>query len=217
MKTAAAHAFAEPRMQRHRTAALLALAVAGLACHGGLATSTAGGTGTQPDTGVPPDGDAATCDFHGSYEYGAIGGRRARRRPIFLSPGNQYTHTRTALLADAGAALSCSPAMPPCGSDDVITAYDVEVHDLPAADVQDALAQAAPPLYGVDTRPSDGSVFEFKRADGRGFLVGAPCAGATPCVAIPAGIERVRQALGKSRHATAPRVRVRCPPRAVVD
>jgi len=144
---------------------------------------------------MPPDGDAGTCDFHGAYEYGAIGGRRAAVDRSFLSPGNQYTHTRTALLADAGAALSCSPAMPSCGASDVITAYDIEVHDLPLADVQDALAQAAPPLYGLDTRPSDGSVFEFKRADGRGFLVGETCAGTTPCAAIPAGIDRVRRRL----------------------
>jgi hypothetical protein len=150
----------------------------------------------SPDGGLPPDGGGGTCDFHASYEYGAIGGRRALVDRSFLSPGNRYTHTRTALVADSGAALSCSPPMPSCGSLDVITAYDVEVHDLPAADVQDALAQATPPLYGVDTRPSDGSVFEFKRADGRGFLVGEPCVGADPsCVAIPAGVARVRRRL----------------------
>ena len=184
-------------MQPHRTAALLTLAVAGLACRGpSTCGNCPGGTGTQPDTGLPFDGGGGTCDFHGSYEYGAIGGRRTTVDRSFLSPGNQYTHTRTALVADAGAALSCSPPMPSCGSLDVITAYDVEVHDLPAADVQEALAQATPPLYGLDTRPSDGSVFEFKRADGRGFLVGEPCADAVPsCVAISAGIERVRRRL----------------------
>src|SRR5687767_7509340 len=49
------------------------------------------------------------------------------------------------------------------------------------------------PLYGLDSRPVDGTVFEMRRADGRGFLVGAPCRSdvVTPCVAIPVGIQRL--------------------------
>jgi len=185
---------AAPRSSFRSGCALLTLAVAGLACHGGLATQPQ--RGMAADGGLPPDGGGGTCDFHGSYQYGAIGGRRATVDRSFLAPGNQYMHVRTALVAGSGAAVACSPPMPPCGADDVITAYDVEVHDLPAADVQDALAQGTPPLFGVDTRPSDGSVFEFSRADGRGFLVGEPCVDADPsCVAIPAGIARVRRRL----------------------
>jgi hypothetical protein len=141
-----------------------------------------------------PDGGQA-CDFSTTYDYGDIGGLRISVERSFLKPDNSYTHTRTAVRGDQPD-VSCSPALPPCGALDVITAYDIEVHDLPHADVQAALKQVSPPLFGHDGRPVDGTVFEFKRGDGRGFLVGTDCATASQgCVAIPAGIKRLRDRL----------------------
>jgi hypothetical protein len=66
-------------------------------------------------------------------------------------------------------------------------------------DVQNALAMAAPPTYGSDHRPVDGTIFQFLRADGRGFLAGGTCSTTplpgTPCVEVPAGVARLVSAL----------------------
>jgi hypothetical protein len=140
--------------------------------------------------------DGAACDLSASYDYGDIGGLRISEDRSFLSPGNQYRHTRTSRLSPPGPELACSPALPACGALDAITAYDIEVHDLALPDVQSALAQATPPLYGHDWRPVDGTVFEFKRSDGRGFLVGTSCAGyPEPCTPPPPGIVQLEQRL----------------------
>ena len=64
-------------------------------------------------------------------------------------------------------------------------------NDLADADVQAALAMPTPPLYGGDTRPVDGTIFQFLRDDGRGFLMGRACGGATGCIDIPAGIAKL--------------------------
>jgi Pacifastin inhibitor (LCMII) len=144
------------------------------------------------DGGSP---DLAACDFSARYSYGTIGGLRVSISRTELAPENKYTHTRSPVSAP-GSALSCSPAMPPCGAQDVITAYDIEVHDLGRADVQAALAEAQPPLYGYDSRPVDGTLFEFKRADGRGFLVGDTCDNRPPpCRPIPAGVAQLAKRL----------------------
>ena len=63
------------------------------------------------------------------------------------------------------------------------------------ADVQAALAVPTPPTYGRDTRPVDGTIFQFLGADGRGFLAGGACGsgGGLPgtCVEVPIGITRL--------------------------
>jgi hypothetical protein len=60
------------------------------------------------------------------------------------------------------------------------------------AEVQKALSLTTPPLFGRDNRPVDGTVFQFLRGDGRGFLVGTACdAAVRDCVAVPAGIDRL--------------------------
>jgi hypothetical protein len=70
-------------------------------------------------------------------------------------------------------------------------------------DVQQALSAKSPLLYGRDSRPVDGTVFEFKRAgDSRSFLVGSACAGGQPidgaaCLEIPTGVAELRDLLLK--------------------
>jgi hypothetical protein len=151
--------------------------------------STVGGGGGTTDGGTQ------MCDFSAGYEYGEIGGLRISVDRSYLKPGNAYLHTRSAVRGDQPD-VSCAPPMPPCGALDLISAYDIEVHDLPHADVQAALKKTTPPLFGRDTRPVDGTVFELKRADGRGFLVGSDClSGDANCPAIPAGIKRLRDRL----------------------
>ena len=131
---------------------------------------------------------AGPCDFSARYSYGPIGGDFDFGFRTDLAPGNKYTHSRTPL--GGGSPLSCSPPMPTCEASDVISADDIEVQDLANADVQAALAMAQPPLYGRDLRPVDGTVFEFKRGDGRGFQAGDDCDG-SGCTAIPAGIAQL--------------------------
>jgi hypothetical protein len=145
-----------------------------------------------PDTGTPPDATTA-CDFSARYSYGFVGGNSPYTTRSELAPGNKYTHSRSSLRSTIPSA-SCSPPMPTCGALDVITAYDIEVHDLARADVQAALAAPEPLIYGQDTRPVDGALFEFKRADGRGFLVGSPCQ-AAGCRAIPPGLAQLAKRL----------------------
>jgi hypothetical protein len=137
--------------------------------------------------------DAARCDFATTYVYGVVGGMSPITIQSELAPGNRYRHERLDASDRDGGVLFCTPSLPPCGALDVITAYDIEVHDLPHPDVQRALAQAAPPLYGRDPRPVDGVVFSFRRADGRGFLVGDDCGdGSCP---IPPGVARLEARL----------------------
>ena len=142
------------------------------------------------------DGGPPACDFSATYEYGHIGGFRASERRTTLSPGNRYLHVlRTLVRGRPEVVKSCEPPMFACGSQDVITSYDIEVHDLPRPDVVAALAAATPPLFGRDLRPVDGTVFEFRRADGRGFLVGAECDGQAGCNPITPGIRQLRDRL----------------------
>lgn len=144
--------------------------------------------------GGPTDAGTA-CDFSSSYEYGPNGGFVAWTARSYLSPGNQYRYVRTPVRGSGTTELSCAPAMPPCGSQDIITAYDIEVHDLTNPDVHAALAEAPPPLFGYDQRPVDGTVFEFKTAQGGSFLVGADCGTTSGCRAIPPGIKQLRDRL----------------------
>jgi hypothetical protein len=145
-----------------------------------------------PDAPRGPDAPHA-CDFSTSYEYGDIGGLRAFVERTILEPGNKYTHLRRGTVLGPPL-ISCSPPLPSCGALDIITAYDIEVHDLGDPDVLAALAQPTPPLFGRDTRPVDGVVFEFVRKDGRGFLVGSACPGNSGqgnCRDIPRGIAQI--------------------------
>lgn len=135
------------------------------------------------------------CDFHAAYQYGFAGGDLPYEYRSYLAPGNVYKHVRRS-TPDHVVERSCAPPLPSCGALDVISSYDVEVHDLPNADVQFALSQPTPPFYGRDLRPVDAPAFEFLRADGRGFRVGADCAlGSGDCVPVPAGIARLQKRL----------------------
>lgn len=141
-----------------------------------------------------------TCDrqLDASYQYGDVGGLRASQDRVALTPPMSYVYTRTD-FGTVGGVQSCAPPMPPCGS------AVIDVGELVAAfghvDVQKALAAASPPLYGVDTRPVDGTVFELLRADGRGFRVGRACQSTgtelVACPAIPAGVQALVDVLGR--------------------
>ena len=86
-----------------------------------------------------------------------------------------------------------SPARPPCPpAARRVDAADI-MRDIADADVQKALAKATPPTFGGDRARVDGTIFQFLRADGRGFLAGTPAGGAqgAGCVDVPIGITRL--------------------------
>jgi hypothetical protein len=142
---------------------------------------------SSPDVGS--DDPELACALDATYRYGDVGGLVAHSDTVTLTPPASYVYNRTSYSPTLPPHLSCSPPLPACNTPAVIDVADL-LRDLRHADVQRALAAAAPPLYGHDTRPADGTVFKFLRGDGRGFLVGEACwAGA--CVEIPAGIARL--------------------------
>ena len=109
-----------------------------------------------------------------------------------LSPAQAYQHV-TYFRQDGGTVgtAACAPALPACTAGGPVSACDI-AQDLADPVVQAALAQAAPPFYGLDSRPVDGSAFSFKRDDGHGFEVGDSCMNATGCTPIPSAIARLK-------------------------
>jgi hypothetical protein len=128
------------------------------------------------------------CEVDRTYSYGDTGGLVASESTTTLSPPSSWTRTRTSRVTDPASA-TCTVRLL-CAIDGERTLIEIEQikTDLAQADVQAALAQATPPIYGGDARPVDGTIFQFLRDDGRGFLAGGPCGGAASCVDVPAGI-----------------------------
>jgi len=134
------------------------------------------------------------CAFDTTYTYGFEGGDAVYRDQATLSPPAGYTLMRATSTPDT-ASGPCSPALPACQDPTKIDPSDI-MRDLLQADVQAALATATPPIYGRDDRPLDGPIYGIHRADGRGMLVGSPCAtntsiSATACLPIPAGVQQL--------------------------
>lgn len=154
---------------------------------------TAGGQIVCTLRACPIDAGAPACAFDTTYRFGQTGGHVAYEDQVTLTPPASYQHSRTPINTDPPT-LSCAPALPACNTATAIDVSDV-MRDIADPDVQKALAMATPPLYGRDTRPSDGSVFSFERNDKRGFLVGSPCTGAAACTDIPPGITRLVETL----------------------
>lgn len=143
----------------------------------------------MPDGGMPP-----ACALDMGYRYGPNGGFVAYSDESTLTPPAAYKRERRP-NGSTTVSKSCSPALPACDTADAVDLADI-LRDLADADVQKALAAKAPPLYGYDSRPVDGSVFSVLRADGRGFLMGGPCpVGTGTCMAIPPGITKLAQDL----------------------
>lgn len=159
------------------------------------------------DVGADVGNDAASevgvdapssCDFSVVYTFGPNGGLTPVRETMQLEPGRRFTYTRTPFSsADAGPCMcSCSTTLADCGAPDGGPAGTRAVLDAFAdPEVTAGFGDQVDTLYGRDTRPVDGQVFVVTRGDGRHFEVGADCAGATGCRAIPAGLARLRAVL----------------------
>lgn len=161
---------------------------------GGRAGAGGGGRpGTGGSAGVGgaaggPDGGSTTCTLSSRFQYGDVGGLRIHQDSVIVSPPAQYEYRRSPAAGD-GVAIACSPPFPTCDDPSLIDLADL-LDAVAHPDVQQALAMPAPPFYGRDTRPADGTAFVFLRADGRGFLVGSACR-AADCPPIPPGIAKL--------------------------
>jgi hypothetical protein len=137
---------------------------------------------------------AAACDFSARYTYRWEGANSPEVAWSELAPGNRYRHTVTsrAIEGQPDPTVSCAPPLPACDAPDAITAREIE--RLVAGDVQAALDRPTPPLFGHDPRTVDTEVFQFRRADGRGFGLGARCVFEN-CAGVPAGVARLAKRL----------------------
>lgn len=144
--------------------------------------------------GVDGGQPAPACAVAASYEYGLDGGLRFYVDRAFLGPGSVYKYRRRYVGGDRPD-MVCAPALPACGAADLVTPQEIEAR-LAHPDVQAAFARTPAPLFGRDTRPVDGVVFEVRRADGRGFLVGQDCEPTlSSCQAVPPGVKALRDRL----------------------
>ncbi len=153
------------------------------------------GCGSGGEVSCTERGCANLCALDATYTFGPNGGLVAYIDSATLTPPGSYRYTRTAagsgIAAPVPAAMTCAPAMPACRTDGEIDVADI-MADLGAADVQLALSAAQPPLYGGDSRPVDGQVFEVKRSSGGSFLVGNDCPPtSSSCRPIPAGVAKL--------------------------
>ena len=131
------------------------------------------------------------CVIDTTYRYGDTGGFRGNQDTTTLAPPKSWTRARVSSVTDPSGG-SCMVDLP-CDitGDDVVVEIERIKADIGDGDVQIALAMATPPTYGHDSRPVDGTVFQFLRDDGRGFVAGDTCGGLAGCVDAPAGVTRL--------------------------
>lgn len=130
----------------------------------------------------------ATCDatLDGTLVFTSLGGRAASRDTVTLGAPRRFLFERT--FTDASP-LRCETTLVGCAS------MGVDARTVSAAlsdpEVQAAFTRA-PVLYGVDSRPSDGTVLSLRRGSAE-VLVGDPCrtGGGADCVSAPPGVQRL--------------------------
>ncbi len=141
----------------------------------------------------PPAADADPCLACASatLTWGQNGGFVCTVDTSSLAPCSAFSHSRVAAACDP-IDRSCTNAVPVCesGTADTVTVGDVAAA-LAHPDVARAVA-AAPVLYGVDSRPVDGTVFRVDVGSAR-IEVGS-CATAS-CSDVPAGVRALETVL----------------------
>ena len=124
--------------------------------------------------------------------WGNTGGLIAQSDRSTLSPCNAFRHTRERFRGGTPAMSSCE-RMLPCMGSGLHGIADVN-RALAHPDVQAALAMGGA-LFGRDSRPVDGQVFEIMVGKDT-ITVGDPCnGGGGPCTAIPLGVNALARLL----------------------
>jgi len=139
----------------------------------------AGGSSPDAAVGPSPDVTASGCTLDRSYEFYLDGGLRVFQDRSKLSPPRQHGLTRD---RRGGTLQSCARTFD-CETADALT------RAIAHPDVAEAMKLAMPPHYGGDPRPVDGTIFLFRRDDGRGFSVGPGT--------VPAGVRALETLLNK--------------------
>ncbi len=123
---------------------------------------TCGSTGLVSCTKVncQPPQDGGSCALPEVYAYGDIGGHISYQDHVVIgTTGYMYSRVPSGPTQEPA---TCAPPLPACNTPNAIDLADIN-RDLADPDVQAALQAALhrplPALYGVDMRPSDGTVF----------------------------------------------------------
>jgi hypothetical protein len=114
--------------------------------------------------------------------FGFTGGLVAYTDLSAFAPCGHYAHTRTPAGMPGAKPMQCENEAPCSGA---VTPGMVK-DALANADVKAALNGMM--LFGVDTTPMDGQIYQF-RVGYNTVQVGAPCNGQSGCKAIPAGVQ----------------------------
>ena len=152
----------------------------------GCNTCTCGANGSVGCTkiGCVDGGPDTTCVFDMPYKFWDDGGFRAYSDLSQVMVPHTHTVARDHHMN--APPVMCTREIPCDSTTEVDVAKIKQALDHP--DVVAALAMTTKPFYGTDTRPSDGTVFMFERADKRGFSLGT---GTT----VPAGLRALEAVL----------------------
>jgi hypothetical protein len=145
-----------------------------------------------------PSADAnPLCSLAMTVTFGATGGMVTYEDQYTLNPTTGLTITRSyngrgSSSVDGATVRSCTPRLPDCGSSSVVSVSTIAA-DLADPEVKAAFGLDTTPIYGVDQRPSDGSVWSIALLGAGSILVGAPCPAPELdwCRPIPAGVQRL--------------------------
>jgi hypothetical protein len=163
----------------------------GLGGRSGVGGWYSGGTaGTSRDAGKADSGDSgSTCGcISDALSWGNIGGKVIWTERSTLDLCFKYTHRRDSYRTSEPSLL-CEQEESFCDNEAVIGGERL------AAAIQDTEVQSALQkgnvLYGRDTRPVDGQVFEIKVGEDT-IAVGSDCSTSdTDCVLIPKGVQNL--------------------------
>jgi hypothetical protein len=151
---------------------------------------------------LPSTVDAPLCALSSNLTFGHDGGNALYWDSNRLT-STSFTVTRNyngRANPDGAASVSCSPPLPACGLAGAVTIATINA-DLANSDVQSVwgLPQNPTPVFGVDQRPVDGTVYSIALDDGHKVLVGGQCASPvmSSCRYIPAGLVQLVQDLQK--------------------
>jgi hypothetical protein len=137
-----------------------------------------GANGSDAGDAQPTDNDDCGC-LVDAITWGNDGGRVAYVDRSTLSPCDTFSHQREPAGTDPPT-LMCAQDLGACTS--TVSAREINVA-LAQPDVRAALA-AAPILFGRDTRPVDGAVFQIT-VGAAVVEIGEACNGAAGCQEIP--------------------------------
>jgi len=163
-------------------------------CNDGVCVCATPGV-TVPLCGGEP---VPVCGFDAVYVYGQIGGLVTYTDQVTLTPPASYVLVRTANPSAGNATSgSCGPALPACTAGPIDVSVVMRDIADPTVQLLLSLSTTQTTLLGIDQRAVDGPVFSFKKSDTAGFLVGAPCNGATGCTDIPGSVRTLMDDLQK--------------------